>query len=121
MFSYTIKLGDKDVRLMQTGRTAVYYEQIFKEDLLLFMLVDANSGANDADAVKVAQKLCYVMMNQAEGTDMRSLTLDSYYDWLDTVSQIDLIKHTVEIIATYKEDMETLSEAKKKEEEQSAE
>lgn len=120
MFSHTIKLGDKDIKLMQTARTAVYYEQIFKEDLLLFMLVSANSGANDADAVKVAQKLCFVMLKQAEGADMRSLTVDTYYEWLDTVSQIDLINHSLDIIAVYKEDMTTLSEPKKKEDEQSA-
>ena len=120
MFCYTIKFGDKDVRLMQTARTAIYYEQVFKEDLLQYMMVDAFKS-NDLEALRYAQKLCYIMINQAEGADMRSLTVDSYLEWLDTVSQMDLIRNCFNIIAVYKEDMETLSESKKKEDEQSAE
>lgn len=122
MFSYTLEIGKKKVKLLTTARTALYYKQIFNEDLLVFMLVRANSGeATDAEAVDVAQKLCFIMAKQAEKADMKQLNFDSYADWLDTMSQMDLIRASFSIIEVYKENMAGLSTSKKKDEEQSAE
>lgn len=121
MFSYTITLGNKKVKLLTNARTAVYYREIFGEDLLSFMLVDAPKGSvSDADAVDVAQKVCFVMMKQAQKIDMREVTIEDYYDWLENQSQMELINKYFEIIDVYKENMIGLSEAKKKADEQSA-
>lgn len=122
MFSYTLEIGKKKVKLLTTARTALYYKQIFNEDLLVFMLVRANSGeATDAEAVDVAQKLCFIMAKQAEKSDMKQLNFDSYADWLDTMSQMDLIRASFSIIEVYKENMAGLSTSKKKDGEPSAE
>lgn len=121
MFSFNLELGKKKVKLLTTASTAIYYKQIFKEDLLYYMLVRANSGeSNDAEAIDVAQKLCFVMMKQAEKADMATISADDYIAWLDTVSQMELIRRAFDIIAIYKEDMGGLSVSKKKEDEQSA-
>ena len=122
MFIHDIKFGDGTLTLYTSGMTAVYYEQVFHEDVIKFMFVDAPKGeANDADAVKVAQKLCFIMKSQAEKKDMKSITLDSYYEWLDTISQMDLIRATWDVLGVFREEMKGLSTSKKKQEEQSAE
>lgn len=122
MFKYEINLGKDKLELQTSAATAIYYKQVFHEDLLVFMLVDANKDdANDAQAVEVAQKLCFIMKSQAESANMKTLTFDSYVNWLETVDQMDLIRAAFDILAVFKGEMKGLSTPKKKDEEQSAE
>lgn len=121
MFSHTLSIGSKKVKLLTNAMTAVYFKQIFHEDMLVFMMVEAASGkVNDAEAVEFSQKLCYIMKEQAAKADMKSLTLETYYEWLETMSQMDLIEASNDIIDVFREEMAATSTSKKKDEEQSA-
>lgn len=114
----TIELGKKKVKLLSNAVTAIHYKQIFKKDLLVMMLVDAPSGKmNDAEAVEMAQELCYVMAMQAAKQEM---SFDGYLAWLENQSQMELINKSFDIIDVFKEQMPGLSESKKKEEQPSA-
>lgn len=114
----SIELNNEKVKLLSNAVTAIHYKQVFKKDLLVMMLVDAPSGKmNDAEAVEMAQELCYVMAMQAAKQD---ISYEGYLAWLETQSQIELINKSFEIIDAFKEQTQGLSESKKKEEQQSA-
>lgn len=114
----TIELGKKKVKLLSNAVTAIHYKQVFKKDLLVMMLVDAPSGKmNDAEAVEMAQEMCYVMAMQAEKSQM---SYDGYLEWLENQSQMELINKAFDIIDVFKENQVGLSESKKKEEQPSA-
>lgn len=114
----TIELGKKKVKLLSNALTAIHYKQVFKKDLLVMMLVDAPAGnMNDAEAVEMAQEMCYIMSMQAAKEEM---SYEGYLVWLENQSQIELINKSFDIIDVFKEQMPGLSESKKKDEQQSA-
>ena len=114
----TITLGNEKVKLLSNAVTAIHYKQVFHKDLLVMMLVDAPNGKmNDAEAVEMAQEMCYIMAMQAE---KKQMSYEGYLEWLEDRSQIDLINKSFDIIDVFKEQQVGLSESKKKEEQQSA-
>ena len=117
----TIKIGEKKVDLLSNAATAIYYKQVFKKDILVIMLVTAPNGEmNDAEAVEMAQELCFIMAMQAEKEDMMQLSYEKYISWLEGQSQMGLIDKSFDIIDVFKDSMPGLSESKKKVDQQSA-
>lgn len=115
----TIMLNNEKVELLSNAVTAIHYKQVFKRDLLVMMLVDAPSGKmNDGEAVEMAQEMCYIMAMQAA---KKPMSHEGYLEWLESMSQIELIQRAFDIIDIFKENQVGLSESKKKEEQQSAE
>lgn len=114
----TIELGKKKVKLLSNAVTALHYKQVFHKDLLVMMLVDAPAGKmNDAEAVEMAQEMCYIMACQAAKKEM---SYEGYLEWLESQEQMDLIERSFDIIDVFKGQMPGLSESKKKEEQLSA-
>lgn len=117
----TLTIGGKKLKLLSNGATAIYYKQVFKKDLLLMMLVSAPKGEmNDAEAVEMAQELCFIMASQAAKEDMMQLSYEKYIAWLEGISQIGLIEKSFDIIDVFKENMQGLSDSKKKADQPSA-
>ena len=97
--------GEKAFKFLATGTTAYRYRQIFNQDLMVQlnkMKTFQDGGASDetADSM-IFEKLAFIMNAQAEGKNMNTLNFDSFLEWADQFSGMELITHALEIIELY--------------------
>ena len=97
--------GEKAFKFLATGTTAYRYRQIFNQDLMVQlnkMKTFQDGGVSDetADSM-IFEKLAFIMNAQAEGKNMNTLNFDSFLEWADQFSGMELITHALEIIELY--------------------
>jgi len=118
-----ISLGDEQTPILTSAATNVYYKQIFDEDAL------AAQSAGDmtvAQQVDFAQKLTFVAIQQAKAQAlvtngkavsvrdyMRTVNMDMYMDWLDSVDFGDINDASGEVMQAYIGGSRSSSKAKK--------
>ena len=87
---------DKIFKFLASGTTIYRYQQIFHEDLMKKLQV----MKEDAD-YSIIDKLAYIMNAQAEGKDIKTLNLDTFYTWLEQFESYELLTHGEDIIKIY--------------------
>ena len=108
---------DKAFKFLATGTTAYRYRQIFNQDLMVQlnkMRTFQDSGMLDETADStIFAKLAFIMNAQAEGKNMNTLNLDSFFVWADQFPGMEIPTHAPEIIELYLGSKETKSIPKK--------
>ena len=111
-----IKIGNITVPLLANGATPLRYKLIFGKDL---MSEFQGASENAARAMDSLPELTFIMAKAAEAkdgkADMNCLNQDIYLDWLEQFEPMDIPMASEEIVNLYSGNMETKSEAKKKE------
>lgn len=110
----TIKLdGGKEVRLAANAATPFRFKQLFQKDLLRIF---NDSQKDDAEMIGLADtvtELAFIMNSQAEGKDMKNLSLDEFYSWLEDYEPMDFIVKEQDIINVYLSSTQTTATPKK--------
>lgn len=118
-----ISLGDEQTPILTSAATNVYYKQIFDEDALA---VQSAGDMTVAQQVDFAQKLMFVAIQQAKAQAlvtngkavsvrdyMRTVNMDMYMDWLDSVDFGDINDASSEVMQAYIGGSRSSSKAKK--------
>jgi len=118
-----ISLGDEQTPILTSAATNVYYKQIFDEDALA---VQSAGDMTVAQQVDFAQKLMFVAIQQAKAQAlvtngqavsvrdyMRTVNMDTYMDWLDSVDFGDINDASSEVMQAYIGGSRSSSKAKK--------
>lgn len=95
----TITIGSKDTELVANAATPFYFTQIFNEDF--FVKSQAVTDGNEGVAVDLFSKMGYIMAKQAEGANMKKLSVDDYIKWLEGYEPMDLAIATGDIAIFY--------------------
>lgn len=114
-----VKIGEKEVPMLAMASVDVYYRNIFHEDPILLQTHEMNEGA----AIVFYEQMGFVMAKFAElkkSSEMRKLNEDSYLEWLDQFTRIELITALPDIMNVYNGQQVSTADAKKKDTEPSA-
>lgn len=115
-----VKIGEQEVPMLAMASVDVFYRNIFHEDPILAQTRDQDEGS----AILFYEQMGFVMAKFAElkkSSEMRKLNEDAYVDWLCQFSRSDYISALPDIMNVYNGQQATESDAKKKDEEPSAE
>ena len=98
---------ERTISLLATASTPIRFKMLFGKDLLTGLIKD---GDFDLDVVS---KLAYLMMQQAARTDLKTLDMDKYMDWLDEFDSMAFMENAQDIFNVYVRSKEKSSHAKK--------
>lgn len=115
-----VKIGEKEVQMLAMASVDVFYRNIFHEDPILAQTRDQDEGS----AILFYEQMGFVMAKYAElkkSSEMRKLNEEAYIDWLGQFTRSDYISALPDIMNVYNGQQATESDAKKKDEEPSAE
>ena len=107
----SIEIGGQTLDLLSNGATPIYYQQIFGKDIVKGLVL---AGEDRVIAVNMAPELAFVMMHQANKTDMSKLNFDMYVEWLEGFGSMDFVEGNDLIWEAYYGTMKTSVEPKKK-------
>ena len=111
-----IKIGGITVPMLANGATPLRYKLVFGKDLMTEFQGAMNDSSKAMDSLP---ELAFIMAKAAEAkdgkADMNCLNQDIYLDWLERFEPMDIPMASEEIVNLYSGNMETKSEAKKKE------
>lgn len=84
-------------KVMETAKSGeeINLESTDPETLKALLSIAGNGG------LASAQKLAYVMNMQAEKTDMNSLTMDSYLEWLEQFDSTAFLENAMDFMGLY--------------------
>lgn len=89
------------------GQDAVELESLDPETLQAYIGI-AGSGNLD-----VISRMAYIMNQQAEGADMKKLSVDGYLDWLEQFESMEFLSHALDFISIYMNNRGSSSTLKK--------
>lgn len=93
----TVTIGDVEVEILSNAATPYRYNMVFHDDLIL----KTANGMNEAEAVEIAPRLCYIMAQQAQKGDLSKLSEDRFLTWLEQFEFMDVIEASGDIIEAY--------------------
>ena len=109
-----IRIGGKDVPMMSNAATPIRYRQVFRRNLNAFFL----GKMPEEDSADIPGELAYIMAKSASGADMNKLSYDDYISWLTGYEALDFAAATKQILDVYQNNLETDSEVKKNQDQQ---
>ena len=94
-----ITIGNKEIEMLATGGTPVYYNQIFHAD---FFTESQGMGEDNAGlTIDVFMRLAFIMAKQAEGKDMSKVNEGQFMKWLGDFEPMDLPNAMPQIVDFY--------------------
>ena len=105
-----IKLGNEVVTMEANAATPIRFKWVFGENLFSYF----NTQLEGIDYTEFAGKLAFVMAKSAEKADMRALTIDDYWEWLESLTGTAIAYAAPEIVDLYLGNETATSEPKKK-------
>lgn len=105
-----ITLGDKVVPMEANAAIPIRYKWIFGENLFSYF----NQNLEGDVYTEFAGKLAFVMAMSAEKKDMRALTVDDYWTWLEGLTGTAIAYAAPDIVDLYLGNETATSEPKKK-------
>ena len=106
----TIKVGEQDIDMVANAFTPVVYQKTFHKDVFL-------ETQKKDKSLGFTQELAYVMMMQATdktAKELTELTIDEFYAWLMTLSAMDIMLASQEILELFYGQTAPKSKKKKK-------
>ena len=116
----TIMIGGEAVTFSAMAVVDKCYWDVFHVDPVALQ----TKAMNEAESIDFVERMGFIMAKYAElksYKDMKVLTEDDFGEWLSRFSRLDLYNALPEIQSVYNGQQESVSEAKKKDVEQSAE
>lgn len=105
-----IKIGKTEMDMVVNAATPYWFSQVFHEDF--FIKSQEFTDGNEGGAVDLFSKMGYIMTNQADGADLRKLSLDGYIEWLEQFEVMDMAIASADIAMLYAGQTKTNSKAK---------
>lgn len=113
----TIDGEQRAFKFLASGTTAYRYRQVFHQDLMMQLnkmgLFREEGASEEAVDTTVIEKLAFIMNAQADGKNMNTLNFDSFLEWADQFSSMEMITHASEIVEVYLDSKATSSIPKK--------
>lgn len=106
-----IQIGDKTIPMRASGRTPLYYRQVFHEDLLSKLSTDGDQITLAESAIS---EVAYIMAENGSDADMSKLNEDTYGEWLEQFEPMDLLIAGEDIFKVYLGNLFSDSKPKKK-------
>lgn len=109
--------GQKEFAFKAVASTPYYYRMIFREDILRKMSEVSNDGKTlnmEKIDTTMADKLAFVMNQQAEEKDMENLNFDDFLKWLDQFDGMAILNRSQDIMEIYTGQQQSTSEDKTK-------
>lgn len=100
-----VKIGEQELEMLANGATPFYYTQIFVDDCLSKM---TNGGTID-----MWVKVGFVMLKQAEGTDMKKVNVGQFLKWLEQFEPLDLPNAVPDILDLWNKQSQETAKPKK--------
>ena len=100
-----VKIGEQELEMLANGATPLYYTQIFVDDCLSKM---TNGGTID-----MWVKVGFVMLKQAEGTDMKKVNVGQFLKWLEQFEPLDLPNAVPDILDLWNKQSQETAKPKK--------
>lgn len=102
----TIKIGEREVALRPSAATPYRYTNVFHENF--FTAIESVMKTEDGlDSMETVSKLCYIMAMQAEGADMNALNEQTFEEWLDQYSFMELSNALGDVLEVYTDSAKT--------------
>ena len=105
-----IEVGNIAVPMEANAAIPIRFKWIFGENLFSYF----NQELGGDVYTEFAGKLAFVMAKSAEKADMRALTVDDYWAWLETLTGPAIAYAAPDIVDLYLGNEQTASEPKKK-------
>lgn len=109
--------SDQLAKLMATlqaaeaaGKTDVSTEELIGDNPEILQALISIVGSGRLETIS---QMAYIMHEQAEGSDMSSLSPSAYIDWLDQYDTMSFLTHAMDFISLYLGNRATTSVAKK--------
>lgn len=96
-----VKIGEKVVPMLSNAATAIYYKQIFHEDLLVLMNRALKGGESAEGISDITPKLAYIMSIQAEKSRIKEKNFDTFLEWLEQFEAMEIELAAAQILNTY--------------------
>lgn len=106
-----INIGEKQVPVLATASTNVYFKHIFGDDPIVIQSSDAY---DTSQRISFAHRLAFVIARQAQAQDdvnagkaasirdaMQGVSEDDYIDWLDGIDFSDLQEALGDVMEVY--------------------
>ena len=106
-----VKVGDKIIPMRASGRTPLYYRQVFHKDILEAFSQEGNQISMAGENVP---EVAYIMAMNGSDQDMSKLNEDTFGEWLEQFEAMDLMMAGEDIFNVYLPNLTTTSKPKKK-------
>ena len=106
-----VKVGKFTIPMRASGRTPLYYRQVFHKEILDAFSSEGNKFSMAAENIP---EVAYIMAMNGEGADMSRLNEDTFAEWTEQFEAMDLLMAGEEIFNVYLNNLESTSKAKKK-------
>jgi hypothetical protein len=106
-----VKVGDKVLPMRASGRTPLYYRQVFHKDILEAFSQEGNQIVMAAENIP---EVAYIMAMNGSDQDMSKLNEDTFAEWLEQFEAMDLVMAGEAIFGVYLPNLTTTSTPKKK-------
>lgn len=108
----TVLIGNKEVEMLATGASPIYFKQCFHEDFKLerqkLYSMDNTLPEFSVGTEELFEKMGYIMSMQAEGKALEA-SFEGFTEWVDKFDPLDLEMSTQEIALLYHEQEKTTS------------
>lgn len=101
-----VKIGETETGFLANASTPFRFKNVFNIDLIALL------SEGDEGAVDDYERLAFIMAKQAEKADMKTLTAEDFYLWLESFEFADLVEALPEIIGLYMKNKTTSSDPK---------
>lgn len=112
-----IMIGAVNVPMLSVASANVLYRRVFKVDPIT---LQADKDMSVGDNLNFGMQMGYIMnqlyMCRENREALKTLSEDTYLEWLDQFDNADMMNALVEIISLYNGQAVSTSDAKKKEE-----
>ena len=118
MSARTIKIDGKEIQLKATGATPVFFQELFKQDMLKLLGGATTAESSEDIPFDILGKMCFVMALQGAGAsfnEFENVTDRDFVIWLDQWSFSGLIGATQEILEAFLASNAPAAELKKTE------
>lgn len=102
----------KEIGVVANGYSPIFYRRLFGKDIMGQV---TNFNLDSPDDIFVSE-LLFVMKEQAERErqDLGNVTMDDYYDWLESIDGGSIMYASADVIMFYLGQTKTASKPKKK-------
>lgn len=94
----TITIDGNELEMAANAATPFRFRQVFKKDLLSVL---GNEKRAEEEGLETVMQLAFIMVKQAEKTDMTKLNEEMFIEWLEGFGPMAFVESAEDILAVY--------------------